>query len=525
MAASLRRVPIVLGVALGSVVVVTPVVILLEQLTDIENASTVYLVAVVISAVAAGPAAGVASAAVAVAAYNLLFTEPRFTLLVHETADWLTLLLLLGVGSVVGQLAGTQRSRAETAARREREARTLAAATRTLVAGGPLPETLRAITELLKRELGLDRVWITLVGPGGSEAIVTETEAASELPSSGYLVLQRSGSSERWTQVRRPSPPDLARHRSVESGRLRIHRILIESSGRLLGGLWVTWPARGRPSLEETRLLAGVADGIAAAVERDRLIRERVDAEIARRSDAAKTALLDAVSHDLRTPLTAIRTAAGRLADPTATIEPTERAEAAAEIETHVERLDRLVTNLLDLSRIEAGTLRPHSEPRVLADVVADSLARNATRLGATSVRLEIPDELPPVFVDDLLLDQVLANVLENCARHAPGATVRISARASDGFVRLSVEDAGPGASEAELPRLFDRFYLPARSSRGRHRSGAGLGLAIVKGFVVAMGGRVAARRSSLGGLALDIDLPLAPAGGEETAVEPGTRR
>lgn len=509
----LRRIGVAAGVALAAVGAVTPLVVLLEQLTDIENASAVYLVAVVASAVAAGPAAGVASAVLAVAAYNLLFTEPRFTLIVHETADWLTLLLLLGSGIVVGELAGAQRSRAEAAARQERSARTLAAATRVLVATRPLAETLRSVTDLLRRELAPAQVWVSLEGPDGLETTIGTADRATA-PPTDYVVLQRAGGVDRWTQVRRPGPPSPLRRPMADARRWRIHRVPIESGGQSLGALWVAWPADGGPSAEETRLLAGVADGIAAAVERDRLLREAMDAEVARRSDAAKTALLDAVSHDLRTPLTAIRTAAARLAEPGVELGAAERLEAAAEIETHVERLDRLVTNLLDLGRIEAGTIRPRSEPRVLADLVADSVARNGDRLGTTPV-VDVPDGLPLVAVDDLLFEQVMANLLENVGRHAPGATLRISARAADGLVRLTVEDAGPGVHEAELPRLFDRFYRPARrSERDGRRLGTGLGLAVVKGFVEAMGGRIGARRSALGGLAIDIDLPVAEGGG-----------
>ncbi len=504
-----RRILVALGIAVASVAAVSPIVGLLEQITDIANASSVYLVAVVASAVVAGPAAGIASAVAAVAAYNLLFTEPRFTLLVHETADWLTLLLLLGVGTVVGELAGAQRSRAEAAARREREARTLAAASRALVVTESLPETLAALTALLRDELDLARVWVGLVGASGIEEIVADTGPGTGQVVADYLVLQRTSGAERWTQVRRPE-----QHlRGRDGGAGPVYRVPIESAGRVLGGLWIARrPGRGRFGTEETRLLASVADGIASAVERDRLVRESMDAEIARRSDAVKTALLDAVSHDLRTPLTAIRMAAARLAE-APELDAAERSAAAAEIETLVERLDRLVSNLLDLSRIESGTIRPRLAPRVLADVVVDSLTRNGARFAGSPIAVDIPEALPPVAVDDVLFEQALANVLENAVRHAPGASIRISGRVVDGAVRLSVEDAGPGVSDAELPRLFERFYRPARpGSRGR-RAGSGLGLAVVKGFVEAMGGRVAARRSRLGGLAVDIDLPAADPG------------
>ncbi|MDL2335424.1 MAG: ATP-binding protein, partial [Chloroflexota bacterium] len=181
--------------------------------------------------------------------------------------------------------------------------------------------------------------------------------------------------------------------------------------------------------------------------------------------------------------------------------------ESVAAIEREVEYLNRLVTNLLDLSRIEAGVLRAANEPFELDDAVGAAIERLGPRLTEWHVENNAGHEV--VRADPVFLDAVLSNLLENEMRHTPvGTTVRVSSAAGPGLTRLTVEDDGPGVPEAALPRLFDKFYRVPGQRVTRH--GTGIGLAVVSGLVEAMSGQVAARRSELGGLAVDIDLPLA---------------
>jgi two-component system sensor histidine kinase KdpD len=272
------------------------------------------------------------------------------------------------------------------------------------------------------------------------------------------------------------------------------------------------------PDRVTTRLLALAADQLALAIRRDDLRREATEVEIARRADALKTALLDAVSHDLRTPLASIRAAAGSLADPDVAIDaPSARATAAA-IDAEADRLDRLVREVLDLSRIEAGSLRPELEPLVLADAVGPVVERLRPILGERQITISIPDELSPVQADAVLLDGLVSNLVENVARHAPEpAPLQISAREDAGRIRLAIDDGGAGVPEAEREHLFDKFYRAPSAAAGSRR-GLGVGLAIVRGMAEAMGGTVTAGQSRLGGLRIEVDLPAAAAVPADTA-------
>jgi two-component system sensor histidine kinase KdpD len=198
--------------------------------------------------------------------------------------------------------------------------------------------------------------------------------------------------------------------------------------------------------------------------------------------------------------------------DPSLDLEPAARHERAAVIDREAERLNRLVANLLDMSRIEAGDLRAHLEPFGLEDLVETTLERMTELLAGHPVTVTMRADLPPVEVDPVFIDQVLTNLLENAARYAPpDAPIRVRAElVAERTIRLTVEDGGPGVPPTALAGLFEKFSRGPRSSEGSRR-GAGIGLAVVRGFVEAMGGRVAARSGELGGLAVDVDLRAAP--------------
>jgi two-component system sensor histidine kinase KdpD len=310
----------------------------------------------------------------------------------------------------------------------------------------------------------------------------------------------------------------VAIHSGLRAGRDRaaplteVYRVVIAAGDRQLGSLWAMRPRGGRPiGPAETRLLAAVADQVAQALEQDRLAAAARDAEVARRSDDLKSALLESVSHDLRTPLASIRAAAGSLVDPDVRLAEEDRRATAEMIDREADHLNRIVTNLLDLSRVEAGALRVERDVYDLEDVLEPTVERARRRLAGHRLEVDLAG-MPPVEVDAVLVDQVLANLLENAAKYTPPGTrvlVTAQSRPADGLVRLTVEDAGPGVPDAALPRLFDKFYrVPGRA--GGSRGGTGVGLAVVRGLAEALGGRVAARRSELGGLAVDVDLPAA---------------
>lgn len=225
-----------------------------------------------------------------------------------------------------------------------------------------------------------------------------------------------------------------------------------------------------------------LAELAALAEERDRMQAEMVEAEALRRSDELKTALLRSISHDLRTPLTSIIASGAALGSPAATSD--EREELSAAVVSEGERLSRLVENLLDMSRLEAGKAQPHSEPVDLAEVL--EAARAAIGRPET-VRLAVDPELPLVEADAAQLERAFANLLENAVRHGGGGPVLVKSMLVADKIVLRVVDQGPGIPESERRRIFEPF----RHGEGGSSGGAGLGLAIAKGFVEANGGEI----------------------------------
>jgi two-component system sensor histidine kinase KdpD len=494
-----------LAVAVPSLAGATLGVAILQDRIGVPNPSALYLLAVVATAVVSGTTAATVASIAAFLLYNFYFVEPRYTFTVANLGELLNLFLLLFTGFVVGQLAARQRARAEDAIAREREARALFAVSRELATRGSTPAVLPTIADILRREAVMERVWISL-GGGAGERVVADTDGGSERPSTAlHQVLQRTpgDAPARWTRVHQPS---LAVRGATDG---EAYRVRMQAADEVYGSIWAARPrSRGGPTRTQTRLLSAAADQLGQALRQDHLAAEAKAAEIARQSDALKSALLQSVSHDLRTPLATIRAAAGSLR-PGSNLSPEDQQESADAIDREVEYLNRLVTNLLDLSRIEAGALRAEIDAFELDDLVRQTLERMRPRLADR--RLEVALDAPPVNVDPVFLDEAVTNAVENALKYTPpGTRIRVSATDDgDGVVRLTVEDAGPGVPDDALGRLFEKFYRVPGTPTGS-RSGTGIGLAVVDGLVTAMGGQASARRSDLGGLAIDLELPAA---------------
>jgi two-component system sensor histidine kinase KdpD len=501
----------------------TAVIAALDAL-GVPNASAVYILGVAAVALVGGRVAVLGAAIASFLLYDFLFVDPRYEFTVSNPGEWLNLVVLLAVGLLVGQMAALLRIRGEAAMAREREARAMFSVSRELVTRPSTIDVLPRILQIVRDEARLARARIVLDESGARRRTVADTDPGAPVPEPpSHRVLQRRSS---------PEPPEWAAvHTGRRAGTERVgseteaYRVRIEVGERTLGSLWAFRARADRePDRTETRLLAAVADQVGQVLEQDRLAAAAREADVARESEALKSALLESVSHDLRTPLASIRAAAGSLVDDQVDLGPDDRRATAEMIDREAEHLNRIVTNLLDLSRVEAGALRLELEIYDLADALEPTLDRARWRLARHDLDVEIGD-VAPVLVDAVLLDQVVANLLENAAKYTPpGTRVGVSAReiAGEGVVRLTVEDAGPGVPEGSLPHLFDKFYrVPGRSAGSR--SGTGVGLAVVRGLTEALGGRVTARRSNLGGLAVDVDLPAAarPPAEPEAAIEP----
>jgi two-component system, OmpR family, sensor histidine kinase KdpD len=491
---------------------------LLEAVLRLDNASSVYLLAVVAVAIRLGTAPAIGTAIGAFLVYNFLFVDPRLTLTVARPEEVLTLLLLLFVGVVSGRLAGFQRDREREALQREREARALFALSRELATSERLTDAIQSVVVRLAGEAGMERTWVGLGGTIPHERIVADSRGV-ETPRPGigtHAVLQRDREegAATWTRIHPAATGSRGGEPDASRPRFELFRVELRAGGEALGSLWSERPASGgHPSLEETRLLAAAADQLGQAVRRDRLLAQAAELEIARRSDELKGALVDSVSHDLRTPLATIRAAAGSLADPDVDLPAEVRRQTARAIDAEAERLNRLVGDLLDMSRIEGGTLVADVEEIPLDELIRPAVERASAAAGNRAIELDLPPDVPNVRADAALLDRVVANLLENAVKYArPDDAIRVRGFAStDATVSLTVEDGGPGVPDEALPLLFDRFYRVERAAEGPRR-GFGLGLAVVRGLVDAMGGTVSAARSGLGGLAVTVVLPAAEA-------------
>jgi len=292
----------------------------------------------------------------------------------------------------------------------------------------------------------------------------------------------------------------------------RSQQVAVQVHGERVGALVVVRKAGTPPfRLEDDRLLSHVSAQLGIALERIRLREEATQAEILRRTDELKTALLNAVSHDLRTPLASILASAGSLLQQDVSWTEEERREFARAIEEEAQRLNRLVGNLLDLSRIEAGSMRPDKGWYDVGALIDGVVGRLRVVIADHQLRTEVPDDLPPVFLDYVEIDQVLSNLVENAAKYTPAGTeISIGVRRLGPEIEIEVADRGPGIRPEDLPHLFDAFFRAARPDQPR---GTGLGLAVARGLIEAHDGRIRAENRHDGGARFVFTLPISPVG------------
>jgi two-component system, OmpR family, sensor histidine kinase KdpD len=474
---------------------------------EVSNASMLYLVAVLAVAVFYGSGPAMFAALAAFVSYNFFFVEPQYTFRVDDSDEWLTLGLLLISGLVTGRLAAAMRERALQAEHREQEAVLLYDTVRALT-NTDVSESLKGITERLKSGLDLNAVMLTIrdgsqdgqvISTGDPEALALARAVPEMVLTSATSAEPSRGGPGRWIRVVSPvAQPRPARR----SDRVRSIPVIVE--GSQVGALIVVRRRDGRRFADaDGRLLSALASQISSTLERIRLQREAVDAEVLRRTDELRKALLDAVSHDLRTPLSSIIASAGSLLQQDVAWTEDERRAFAASIVEEGQRLNRLVGNLLDLSRIEAGTLHPDKAWHDLAALVQEAAGR-AERLHPQRIFIvDQASEVPPVLFDYVEIDQVVANLLENAVRHGRGE-VSVVVQAGADAVRVEVSDNGPGILERDFPRLFRPFYRG-----GATVPGSGLGLAVARGFVLAHGGRMWGENRTEGGARFIFTLPL----------------
>ena len=523
-AAALSSLPGYLS-ALGAVTLVTLFIGLVVGRVNLANVSMLYLFAVLATAVAFGRGPAIFASVAAFLIFDWFFVEPFHQFTVADPQEWISLLLFMLTATITGQLAARERQRRREAEQREREALILYDVVR-LMSESPLEDALQSVAERLRSELRIPALAVDFwrqtgeavrVGAGNDALLKTHqhTGSPTRVLHTGRAASAREHAAPgRWVRI---VPP--ARIAPSETS-ASVDVVPIKVDERRIGEL-VLFHARNVDQTFDSidnRLVSAAATQIGLAVDRERLHRESTESEILRRTDELRSALLNAVSHDLRTPLAAIMASAGSLRQEDVAWSDQDRRGFAEAIEEEAEHLNRLVGNLLDLSRIEGGSLKPDKSWHDLGALVEDVLDRLRPALARFRLRVSVPADLPPVWLDPVEIGQALYNLVENATKYARPATdlsIDIRQDASTGGVEVSVSDCGPGIPPAELPHVFDPFHRAIDTASGPRPGGLGLGLAVVKGLVEAHGGRVWAENRAGGGARFTFALPLAdtPAG------------
>lgn len=433
----------------AAVVLVTAAIFLLRDSVPVLSLGTLYVLAVLPVAVLWGRTWAVLVAVASMLAFNFFFLEPVHTLRLAERSNWLALAVYLTTAIAVSELAARARARAAEAEQREREEALLGELSTALLQGESLVEELPRIGHATGSVLGVDAARIDL---GGA-------------PGDGIDLL---------------------------AGR------------RLVGRLVVPEGAHPNPAAMR-RFLPALASLLAVGLDREELEREALAAEGLRTSDAVKTAILRAVSHDLRSPLTAIRVAAESLTSPSLRLSDEDRSRQLETLRVETRRLDRLVSNLLDYSRLEAGAARPRAELVAVDELIGQALA--GVDADPVPVEVDMPGEIPLVEVDSVQVERALVNLLANAQRFAPPETrVRVTVSTSEEDVVLRIANCGPAIDEGHLDTVFEPFV---RLAGDDDREGTGLGLAIARDIARSHGGDIILSDSPLGGLRATVRVPV----------------
>jgi two-component system, OmpR family, sensor histidine kinase KdpD len=452
-------------VALAGTALVTVPLLAFRGEVDKTTVVLAYLLVVTAAAAAGGLGPGITAAGLGFLCFDVLFLQPYHHILVDDPQDWLSLGVYLLVAVVVSLLVGTSERRRDQAERRERETRMLFDLSTSLVAHGSLEDTLRAVVRTVRSLFDLAGCAIVLPGDDGVRLAAVDGQPPGE----------------------------------------RDERVPMRSGDSVVGSLVIAGDP-GSPGLGEAerRVLATFANQAALAVEWGQQEEQRNRALALQETDRLRTALLNSVSHDLRTPLASIKASASSLLDREVRWDDAERDDFLATINTEADRLTRLVHNLLDMSRIEAGALDPRLIESSVAEV-AGPVVRRARAASGQLVVVDVPEELPPVLADPVRLDQVLTNLLDNARSYAADSPVEVVARQAGDTVELRVVDHGPGIPASERERVFDQFY---RVESGRRPEGTGMGLAICRGIMLAHGGTLRVETTPGGGASFVLTMP-----------------
>jgi two-component system sensor histidine kinase KdpD len=445
-----------------------------------------YLVVVVASAATGSLGPGILASILGFLSFNYFFIPPYGVFTIARPEFAVVLFVFLGLSVVIAELLARASERARAAEAREAELRTSQELSRELTTGVPGQETFEAALHTLKNAFGYSAAALFAEETEGVRGLVHRVTVGA--PPGSVDATWDPRSSE-------PSP----------------ERLPLSVGGRMLG-LVVLKGDRAPLTPAESRVLRAFCDQLALVLERDRLLRSATEAEVYRQTENVRRSLLAAVSHDLRSPLSAIKASVTDLLDEAPGTRQQDRREALLAIDAETDRLNALIGNLLDMSRIEAGTLRARPQTVDLAETIAESVDRCRRQRPDLDVSVRIIPDAGWARADPVFLDRVLSNLIENAAK-ASGAgagRLEVDVRPSDGAVVIRVIDHGPGVPSSAREQVFYPFY---RMDDRNPRLGSGLGLAICKGFVTLLDGDIWIEDTPGGGATLSFTLPAANGG------------
>ena len=477
----------------------TGIAFLMDPTFSETNVAMIYVLGATIAGLRLGRGPGTLTAIASVAAFDFFFVPPRFTFQVSDAQYLVTFVVMLAVTLTIGNLMANVRQQNRVAGARERRTALLYAMSRELAGTRGSENMARVAVRHVAEVFDSSAVVLTPDATGGCS---TRPAVRSTVPSAAPISRWRSGSSimasapgSARTRCR-PRRPSTCRC-GVRSGTLGVLAVLPANRRRIL-------------LPEQRHLLETFAGQIALAWERAALGEEAATARIAAETESLRNTLLASISHDLRTPLAVIAGAASTLARHGAALDPATRQSLAQSIEEQAHEMSNLISNVLDLMRLESGRVELRCDTHSVEDLVGTALHRLEPRLQDHPVAIDLPDDLPAVQRRCGAGVAGLANLLDNAAKYTPAGTrIRIAAVADAPMVRVVVEDEGPGLPPGDPRLLFDKFQ------RGREESavvGAGLGLAICRAIVSAHGGEITAGPGTRGGARFEFTLPVAEA-------------
>jgi len=525
--------------AIVGTLLVTSLIYAFQLYPRIPNISLLYLLVVLTLASTRGLYAAILASIVAFLSFDFFLVPPVYTFTIAKFDEWLALFVFLVTAIITGQLASALRKRAEQARRREHETRILYELVRATNSEEDLNRQLsivaRAVVDVFASwgvrdcEILLPdgKSRLTVQGSASQPADQVKLSPDEEATASWVmtqaqtvelhdvsLVPQKSGDYGPRAIVRSTATKEAVR-RYIRMIPLKMGQqaigvlcLFMEDDPRLIA-LEKSLGMERERSNSQTAFFWTFVDQATAVIERARLRRESLQIELLQRTDALRAALLSSVSHDLRTPLSSIKAAASSLLQEEVQWDDEARRSFALSIESEADRLNRLVANLLDMSRIESGALKPEKEWYPIDELIHDVLGRMQPVLEGRSIRTDLPDDLPPVKLDYLQIDQVLTNLIENALRYTPaGSPIEIGVQAIGDRMIISIADHGPGIPAADRERVFDKFYRVMETQTAR-TIGSGLGLAVSRGLVEAHGGRIWVENRKGGGAIFRFTLPL----------------